>query len=256
MLFDLQGSRKTAVKAIYLGLAILMAGGLVLFGIGSNTGSGGLADVLGSNSSESAAKDNVNKYAEQIQKNPENVKAMENLIAARYTLAADPKNFNQDTGVFTQAGKDQLNLLKKNWAAYLKLTDNKPNVGTANFAVSGFLGLEDAKGATAAQQIVTEKQPTAANYLALMLYASYAGDTLVASGAKVKALELASKDEKADVKEQIADIEKRIKDRQAEVQKQIQAQFAQQAQQATTGGTPSNPFGGIGGAASGASTGK
>lgn len=251
MLFDLQGSKKTAIKVIYLGLAILMAGGLVLFGIGSNTGSGGLADVLGNSSSAGAAKDNVKKYAEQVQKNPNNVKAMQSLIAARYTLAADPKNYNQKTSEFSQAGKDQLNLLKKNWATYLKLTDGKPNIGTANFAVSGFLGLQDAKGATAAQQVVTEKQPSAANYLALMLYASYAGDQLVASGAKQKALELASKDEIKQVKGQIKDIEKQVKDRQAQVQKQIQQQFAQQAQQASSGGTPSNPFGGIGGAASG-----
>lgn len=253
MLFDLQGSRKTAVKVIYLGLAVLMAGGLVLFGIGSNNAPGGLADVFGSNSSESAAKDNVNKYAEQVQKDPKNEKALASLIAARYTLAADPKNFNQESGEFTQAGEDQLNLLKKNWATYLKLTDNQPNIGTANFAVSAFLGLQDAKGAAAAQQIVSEKQPTSANYLALMLYASYAGNQLVASGAEVKARELATKDEKKEVEAQIKEIEKRIADRNKEVQKQIQEQFAQQAQQATSGGTPSNPFGG---AAANSSSGK
>lgn len=256
MLFDLQGSRKTAVKVIYLGLAVLMAGGLVLFGIGSSNAPGGLADVFGTNSSESAAKDNVKKYAEQVQKNPESAKALQSLIAARYTLAVDPKNFNQDKNTFSTAGKDQLNLLKKNWAAYLKATDQKPNAGTANFAVSAYLGLEDAKGATAAQQIITEKQPTAANYLALMLYASYAGNQLVASGAEIKARELAKPDEKKEVVAQIKEIKKRIADRNKEVQKQIQEQFAQQAQQANTGGAPSNPFGPAAGGAVAGSSGK
>jgi hypothetical protein len=252
MLFDLQGPRKTAVKVIYLGLAILMAGGLVLFGIGSSNSPGGLADVFGgSSSSESAAKDSVNKYAKQVAANPQDAAALSSLIGARYTLAGDPKNFNQTTGVFSQAGKDQLNLLKQNWNSYLKATDNKPDAATAQYAVSGFLGLEDAKGATEAQQIITAKQPNAANYLALMLYASYAGDTLVASGAEVKARQLATKDEKKQVAEQIKQIKKQIASRSAEVQKQIQQQFAAQQQSSSAGTAPANPFGGIGGSAAG-----
>lgn len=249
MLFDLQGSRKTAVKVIYLGLAILMAGGLVLFGIGSNV-NGGLADVFGGNNSQSAAKDNVKKYSEQVAQDPKNAKALQNLIAARYTLAGDPANYNQKKNTFTTEGKQQLKQLAADWKTYLKLTDNKPNIGTANFAVSGYLGLEDAKGAAAAQQIITEKQPIAANYLALMLYASYAGQQLIASGAEIKALEVATPDEKKDVEQQIKEIKKQLADRNKEIQKQIQEQFAQQAQQNSSGGTPSNPFGGIGGTAS------
>jgi hypothetical protein len=249
MLFDLQGPRKTAVKVIYLGLAILMAGGLVLFGIGSNV-NGGLADLFGGgNSSTSAAKDNIEKYSEQIAANPKNEKALQSLIAARYSLAGAPENFNQESGEFSEEGKDQLELLKDDWEDYLKLTDNQPNLATANFAVSGFLGLQDAKGATEAQQLITEKQPNAANYLALMLYASYAGDTLIASGAEVRAKELASKDEKKQVATQIKEIKEQVGDRNAEVQKQIQEQFAAQAQGAVGGGTPANPFGGIGGTA-------
>lgn len=243
MLFDLQGPRKTVVKIVYLGLAILMAGGLVLFGIGSDV-NGGLADVFGNNSSADQAKSNVEKYAKQVQADPKNKVALQNLIAARYTLAADPENFNQEKNTFSKDGTQQLNLMKENWETYLKLTDNKPNVATANFAVSGFLGLNDAKGASQAQQVLTEAQPTASNYLALMLYASYAGDQLVASGAEVRARELATEDEKEQVAAQIKEIKEQMKERSAEIQKQIQEQFAQQAQQNQSGGTPSNPFGG------------
>ena len=45
MLFDLRGRRRRAVQATYLTLAVLMGGGLVLFGIGGNT-SGGLFDAF------------------------------------------------------------------------------------------------------------------------------------------------------------------------------------------------------------------
>jgi hypothetical protein len=242
MLFDLQGPRKTMVKVVYLGLAILMAGGLVLFGIGSNV-NGGLADVFGGSDSTSAAKDSVNKYSEQVQANPKNEEALQKLIAARYSLAGDPKNFNQAKGTFSKEGTDQLNQAKKNWLAYNKLTDGKPNLTTANYAVSVYLGLQDAKGATAVQQLVTEKQPNAANYLALMLYASYAGDSLVAAGAEQRARELATKDEKKEVADQIKEIQKQVGERSAAIQKQIQEQFSQQSQQ----GQPSNPFGGLGG---------
>ena len=82
-----------------------------------------------------------------------------------------------------------------------------------------------------------------------MLYASYAGDTLVASGAEVQAMKLATKDEKKDVAAQIKEIKKQVGERNQELQKQIQEQFSQQAQGAAGGGAPANPFGGIGGSA-------
>jgi hypothetical protein len=246
MLFDLQGPRKTFVKVIYLGLAILMGGGLILFGIGSDV-NGGLANVFGTSTTADTARDNVKKYAEQLQKNPDSEETLQNLIAARYSLAGDEENFNQKTGKFTKEGEQQLKLLTDNWDTYIKVTKNEPSIGTANYAVSAFLGLNDAKGATAAQQILVKDQPTASNYLALMLYASYAGNTLVASGAEARAKEVATEDEKQQVKDQIKEIKDQIADRSQEVQQQIQEQFKQQAQQSQGGSVPSNPFSGAGG---------
>ena len=46
MLFDLRGrGRRRFVQGIYLGLAILMGGGLILFGVGAGT-NGGLLDAF------------------------------------------------------------------------------------------------------------------------------------------------------------------------------------------------------------------
>lgn len=250
MLFDLQGPRKTAVKVIYLGLAILMAGGLVLFGIGSNV-QGGIADVFGSKSSADAARDQVNTYSKSVSANPDDVSALSKLIAARYALAGDESNFNPDDGTFSEEGKQQLELAKDDWTTYKKKTGEKASLTTANYAVSVYLGLQDAKGATTVQEYITEREPNSANYLALMLYASYAGNQLAATGAEQRALALASKDEKQEVEDQIKQIKEQIGERNAEVQKQIQEQFSQQQQQTT----PSNPFSGVGsGAAAGAGT--
>ena len=57
MLFDLRGSgRRTTVKVVYVTLAILMGGGLVLFGIGGSV-SGGLIDAITQSDSTSATGD-------------------------------------------------------------------------------------------------------------------------------------------------------------------------------------------------------
>lgn len=250
MLFDLQGPRKTFVKAIYLGLAILMAGGLILFGIGSEV-NGGLADVFGGDGTGDL-RSAVEKGEKKVQQDPKNKTALEDLIADRYSLAGSEKNFNPETGEFSEEGKQQLEAASKDWKAYLKLTKNEPDVTTASYAVSAFLGLQDAKGATQAQEFITQQEPNAANYLALMLYALYAGDQVVASGAEVKARELA--EDKAELKEinsQIKQAKDEIGQRNEEIQKQIQEQFAQQNQQNQGGGIPSNPFQGAGTGAAG-----
>ncbi len=243
MLFDLQGPRKTFVKVIYLGLAILLAGGLVLFGIGSDV-NGGLADLFGGGS-RGQLQDQVETAEKRVEKQPKNPEALAELIGARYSLSGDKDNFNSETGEFSEEGKEQLELAKKNWETYLKLTDDEPDVTAANYAVQVFLGLQDAKGATQAQELITAQDPNSANYLALMLYALYAGDSLVASGAKQKARELASKDQIDEINQQIKQAEQEIGQRNEQVQKQIQEQFAQQ-QQNSQGGAPGNPFGGAG----------
>ena len=249
MLFDLQGPRKTAVKAIYLGLAILLAGGLVLFGVGSSV-NGGLADVFNNGGGNGDLQKQVEKSQKAVAANPKNAKALEDLIVDRYALAGSDKNFNPKTQKFSAAGESQLKLLTKNWSTYQKL-NAKPNLTTASYAVSAYLGLQDAKGAQKAQAVVAEKQPSAANYLALFQYAMYSGDSLASTGAEIKARQLATKDQIAEVNQQIKTIKKRVAKRGSEIQKQIQQQFAQQQQNSQNGGAPTNPFAGAGGAPGG-----
>src|SRR3954465_1265706 len=58
MLFDLKGKRRRFVQATYLSLAVLMGGGLVLFGIGGGT-NGGLLDTIRGKGSRSTSSDNT-----------------------------------------------------------------------------------------------------------------------------------------------------------------------------------------------------
>jgi len=56
MLFDLRGrGRRRTVQVVYLGLAVLMFVGLVLFGVGAGNGFGGLLNAFTGNGSGSAA---------------------------------------------------------------------------------------------------------------------------------------------------------------------------------------------------------
>ena len=69
MLFDLRGAgRRTTIKIVYLSLAILMGGGLVLFGIGGDV-SGGLVDALTENNGGNTSSDSTfRNRAEQAQR--------------------------------------------------------------------------------------------------------------------------------------------------------------------------------------------
>ena len=86
----------------------------------------------------SAAKDSVNKYAEQVQAEPEEREGAAEPDRRALLAGRRSENFNPETNEFTADGKAQLNLLKDDWDDYLKLTDDKPNLATANYAVSGF----------------------------------------------------------------------------------------------------------------------
>jgi hypothetical protein len=66
MLFDLRGrGRRRTVQIIYLSLALLMGGGLVLFGIGGAT-SGGLVDAIQGGSGTQSADDVFEKRVEAL----------------------------------------------------------------------------------------------------------------------------------------------------------------------------------------------
>lgn len=231
MLFDLQGSRKSAVRVIYLGLAILMGGGLVLFGVGSSV-QGGLFDAFsGGSNGEGQYKKAVVVAQKKVNAAPKSPTARQELIRARYNLAGTSKNFDQKTGKFTKNGKVVLTAIGKDWDAYVKVVD-KPDPQTALFAVQAFVNLEDAKGAVGAQRVVAEERPEAAQYLALMQYALAAGDGRIAELSQKKALSLADKEDRPALKKQIKELKKQYKDQQkgqlsSDVQQQVQEQINQ-----------------------------
>ncbi len=113
MLFDLRSrGRRRTVQAVYLGLALLMGGGLVLFGVGAGNGFGGILNAFtgsGSSGSQKAVISQAEKDAlRQTRLTPTNPAGWSALVQARWSSAGQGNNYNASTGTFTSTGKQEL----------------------------------------------------------------------------------------------------------------------------------------------------
>jgi tetratricopeptide (TPR) repeat protein len=210
MLFDLRGrGRRRAVQVIYISLALLMGGGLVLFGIGGAT-NGGLLDAFKSNSGSTSASDVFKKRVEaaekQVKLKPADATAWANLTRVRFQQASVGDGFNQAQGQFTDKGKAELRGAEQAWDRYLKLTD-KPSNQVALLMVQAFgaAGLNKPDRAVEAQEIVMDNasNPTAQQYVQLAALAYQAGQTRKAELASKKAIQLAPKDDQEQIKAEL-----------------------------------------------------
>ena len=144
MLFDLRGSgRRTTVKVVYLFLAVLMGGGLILFGIGGSV-SGGLVDAItGSSPSSDSNVDAYRKRAREAEAtaraNPKDAAAWATAARARYQLASAPGEFFDPTQrTFTTLGKEQLRLSTAAWEKHLALDPKPPDDSVAGMMVQAY----------------------------------------------------------------------------------------------------------------------
>jgi tetratricopeptide (TPR) repeat protein len=210
MLFDLRGrGRRRAVQAIYLSLAILMGGGLVLFGVGGAT-SGGLLDAFKADSGQTNVSDVFKKRIDGAEKavkaRPNDPKAWGELTRVRYLEASSGDGVDQNQGVFTDKGKERLRAAAAAWDKYVKLTNGKPSDQIATLMVQAFsaAGLnEPEKAVSAMEDVIAKRQPTAPLYVQLAALAYEAGQTRKADLAAKKALALAPKDDREQIKAQL-----------------------------------------------------
>src|SRR5215212_7828983 len=208
MLFDLQGKRRRLVQATYLVLAVLMGGGLVLFGIGGGTNGGGLFDAItgkdsGSDSSNSTVNNRIKRDQKALKINPKNQTALADMVRARYQLATDDADPN--TGAFGTEGKAQLEQASSAWKRYVAVSE-KPSDSLASLMLQAYSegGLNKADEAAEAAELIANARPSAQAYLTLTTYAAKAGQTRKAKLAGIKAVDLAPKGQKKLVKKQAA----------------------------------------------------
>jgi tetratricopeptide (TPR) repeat protein len=213
MLFDLRGrGRRRTVQVIYLSLAILMGGGLVLFGIGGNT-SGGLFDAInggggggGDNNVDAAVQKRVDSFERRVRTNPQDEAAFVSMAKLRFQVANTGENFNQTQQAFTAQGLQELRQASSAWERYLALDPKKPDVQTANLMVQAYgqAGLKKYDKAVQALEIVIDqREPSAGLYANLAVLASGANQTRKSDLAETKAIELAPKAQRKQLKSDI-----------------------------------------------------
>jgi hypothetical protein len=211
MLFDLRGRRRRAVQATYLMLALLMGGGLVLFGIGGDV-SGGLVDAFkgggGGSSADSALEDRVDRQEERLATNPQNEAVLQNLIRDYYSLATGQR----ESGAvgFPEDAKDELRKAGAYWQRYVETVDGEPNADSARYALQVYdvSALNRPKEAQKAAAIIAQDANDVASYLRLVSYAALAGDTRTADLAAEKAVDLAPKAQRKQVQKQAEALKK------------------------------------------------
>jgi hypothetical protein len=210
MLFDLRGrGRRRTIQVIYLSLAILMGGGLVLFGIGGNT-SGGLVDALQGNSGGTDPNDAFEKRVESLEKrtqaNPRDARAFAQLASLRFQVATTGENYDTASQAYTTKGKAELRRSTAAWQRYLALDPAKPDATVANQMVQayGVSGLQRYGDAVQAMEIVIDnRDPTYQLYAQLAVLAHAANQDRKSTLAADKAVELAPKAQRKDVRQQI-----------------------------------------------------
>jgi tetratricopeptide (TPR) repeat protein len=211
MLFDLRGrGRRRTVQVIYLSLAILMGGGLVLFGIGGAT-SGGLIDAIQGNSSTTSGTDTFQKRVDALEKrtqaNPQDKAAWAQLAGLRFQLAGSGANYDQTTGAYTAKGKAILLQAAAAWQRHLSLAGEKPDTTVANQMVQayGVTGLRNYAEAVKALEFVIDATPNATfqQYAQLAVLAHGAKQTRKATLSADKAVSLAPKNQRKTLQTQI-----------------------------------------------------
>ena len=206
MLFDLRGrGRRRTIQAIYLGLAVLMGGGLVLFGVGTGAGGGGLLNAFNPNGGGSAAKAFVSQQAKNAEKQtklqPSNPQAWANLTTARYDDAS--QGFDQATRSYTPAGKADLSAAGRAWQQYLRLVKS-PDPTLARLMGEAYQNLGDYNREAQAWQIVAAASPKVAVYWAYVAAAAYsAKETDLGNLAAAKAITLTPKAQRATLEQEL-----------------------------------------------------
>jgi len=212
MLFDLRGrGRRRTVRAIYVGLALLMGVGLVGFGIGGGVGGGGILNAASKNEGSGGVSfsDQIKKYKKLTQQQPSNVGAWEKLTDAQLHEAGG-EAYVTSTGV-TSKGKELYAQLAQSWDHYIALNPAKPNSEIAERMVSifGEEGLNDPAAAVGVLQIVVADRPTSASlYASLAEYAYKAHNVRVGDLASEKAVSLAPAGQRPRLQSELAALKK------------------------------------------------
>ena len=209
MLFDLRSrGRRRTVQGVYLFLAIILGGGLVLFGVGAGNGLGGLLNAFTGNGSGNNQNQVVSAQEQSAMKavkaDPNSASAWSQLVQARWSTAGQNGNYNPTTATFTATGKKKLAQTTQAWQRYLQLT-NSPDPSLAVLAARAYASQGNYSGAAGAWEVETAASPSELKgYECLAVSAYAAKQTRKGDLALNKALSMVPKAQQATLKSQIS----------------------------------------------------
>jgi hypothetical protein len=208
MLFDLRSrGRRRTVQVVYAFMALLMLGGLVLFGVGAGNGIGGLLNAFtnsGASTSNTSAISKQTRHALKLtRENPNSQHAWFQLLQARYSQAGSGSGFNASTGIYTAAGLHQLRKAGDAWQHYLKLAQ-KPSPEASTLAARAYSTTGNWSDAATAWEFVANAEPTSASpFICLAATAYAAKQTRKGDLATQQAVSLAPKLQRLQVKQEL-----------------------------------------------------
>jgi tetratricopeptide (TPR) repeat protein len=270
VLFDLRGRRRRFIQVVYATLAVLLGGGLILFGIGGDV-SGGLLDGLGvgsgSGGGDAGFEDQIEEAEQRLQRNPQDSEALIDLVKFHSTTAQQQLEVDEATGqpvgVPPEAAESYQRAADA-WDRYLALKPKKPDQGAAALIAQDYFLLAQSSGsaseaivnleaAAEAERIVADATPEVGPLTSLASYLYLAGDIAAAEQAKQRALAAAGP-QRARVNQQLKLAEQQGEALAKEVERaQQQAQSGGATGGATGGANPlQDPSGALGGGGLGA----
>jgi hypothetical protein len=199
MLFDLRGpGRRRMVKVVYVTLAVLLGGGLVLFGIGGDV-SGGLVDAIterngGGDDGSDRLRDREEQLVARVARDRQDATGYAELARVRVQLAGQGDNFDPQRQDYTDAGRAQLREAAAAWQRHLDLAERRPDPRVASLMVQAFASLDQLDDAVRAQEVVAEDRDAPGPYAQLAALAYQAGQTRKGDLASDRAVDLTEPD--------------------------------------------------------------
>jgi tetratricopeptide (TPR) repeat protein len=251
LLFDLKGKRKRLVQVVYLMLAVLFGGGLVLFGVGGNV-SGGLIDAFrgsgGGEADTSAFTDVVDRAERRAARNPDDPAAQIALVRAQFNLASSPVGSDAETGALTDRGQQAVVEVTQAWERYEKLKPKEVDASGASFAALAFGALQDYDKAAEIQEASLEARPSANGYFQLADFLYRADKAEQGDEAAQEAVRRSPSDQRNTVRSLISDLRKQGREIAAAVKEAEKAQREARKKGQESPGTNFGPLPGQAGA--------
>jgi hypothetical protein len=189
VLFDLQSpGRRRVIKVVYAMLAILLAVGLVGFGIGSDA-SGGLSEIFGGGgSADTGFEDEIEDREKQAEAAPKDPRPQLELITLYIQQGNQHLEVDEATQqpIVTSDAEESFNKAADSFQAYLALKPKNVDSGAALQMASTFFllaqgqtslteALAEVENAAEAQQVAVDQEPSGGNLGNLAFYQLLAG---------------------------------------------------------------------------------